>query len=64
MKARGKAAFFSDYGLFKKGDIIEVKEKDFDSALMEPVEQDPAPADDPKEETKKSPAKRGRKKEA
>ena len=41
-----------------------MKEKDFDGALMEPLEQDPAPEDDPKEETKKAPAKRGRKKEA
>lgn len=64
MKVKVKAPFFSDYGLFKKGDILEVKESDFDNSLMEPVTDPEKAPEDPKKEEQKAPAKRGRKKEA
>lgn len=57
MKVEVKAPFFNALGLFKKGDVIDVAEKDFDATLM-------APADGSEAEEKKAPAKAGRKKKA
>ena len=59
MKVRVKAPFYNALGLFKKGDVIDVEEKDFDATLMDPAEDVPEA-----EETKKAPAKPGRKKKA
>ena len=57
MKAKVKAPFFNNLGIFKKGDMIDVDEKDFDATLMDPIE-------DAEEEAKKEPVKKtaGRKK--
>lgn len=57
MKVTIKAPFFNALGLFKKGDVIDVEEKDFDATLMDPTEETEA-------EAKKEPAKKtaGRKK--
>lgn len=60
MKAKVKAPFFNQLGLFKKGDVIDVSEKDFDASLMEPVDG----SDEETTEEKKAPAKPGRKKKA
>ena len=57
MKVEVKAPFYNALGLFKKGDVIDVAEKDFDATLM-------APADGSEAEEKKAPAKAGRKKKA
>lgn len=60
MKVIVKAPFFNSYGLFKKGDVIDVKEKDFDATLMDPaVENSRA-----KEETEKPAKKTAGKKKA
>ena len=64
MKVLVKAPFLNSYGLFKKGDQLEIKAEDLDTTLMEPV-----PDDDPEETTeeqpKKSPEKKaGRRKKA
>lgn len=58
MKVEVKAPFFNALGLFKKGDVIDVAEKDFDATLMAPADGSEA------EEEKKAPAKTGRKKKA
>lgn len=49
MKVRIKRVFFDENGLHRVGDIAEVK--NFDSALMEQIEE-PA-KDEPKKKTKK-----------
>lgn len=61
MKVKLKAPIFNTAGLFKKGDVIDVSEKDFDAAIMEPAADDPETT-----EPKKAPAKTtaGRKKKA
>lgn len=60
MKVIARSAFMNSYGLFKKGDVLEVNDKDFDATLMEPAESSGA------EETTEEPAKKtaGRKKKA
>jgi len=60
MKVTLKAPIFTAFGLFKKGDVIEVSKRDFDENIMEPLA-------DPKQETtnneEEAPAKKpGRKK--
>lgn len=63
MKVKAKAPFFMIDGLHKKGDILEVNEKDFRPDYMEPV-IDEKKATEKKVETavKKTPAKTTRKK--
>ena len=55
MKAKVKAPFFNQLGLFKKGDVIDVSEKDFDASLMEPVDgSDEETTEETQEESKET----------
>ena len=62
MKVKLKAPIYNAAGLFKKGDVIDVEDKDFDVNIMEPAADDLAETT----EQKKAPAKTtaGRKKKA
>lgn len=51
MKVLVKAPFMNSYGLFKKGDTLEVKEKDFDATLMEPAEDAATEKEEPAKKT-------------
>lgn len=62
MKVKVKAPFYNDYGLFKKGDVLEVKKEDFDASLMDPVEESVKEPEEPKKAPAKTTA--GKKKKA
>ena len=62
MKVKLKAPIYNATGLFKKGDVIDVEEKDFDAAIMEPAADDPEATTEPKKAPAKTTA--GRKKKA
>lgn len=65
MKVKLKAPIFNAAGLFKKGDLLDVEEKDFDASIMEAApEPEPGKNSGMIETTKKAPAKTtaGRKK--
>lgn len=51
MKVLVKAPFMNSYGLFKKGDKLEVKEKDFDATLMQPEEDAATKKEEPAKKT-------------
>ncbi len=61
MKVLVKAPFLNSYGLYKKGDQLEIKAEDLDTTLMEPVPDDPEETTE--EQPKKAPEKKaGRRK--
>lgn len=62
MKVKLKAPIYNAAGLFKKGDVIDVKEKDFDASIMEAAADDPEATTEPKKAPAKTTA--GRKKKA
>lgn len=51
MKVKLKAPIYNAAGLFKKGDVIDVAEKDFDATLMQPAEDAATKKEEPAKKT-------------
>lgn len=51
MKVKLKAPIYNAAGLFKKGDVIDVEEKDFDATLMQPAEDAATKKEEPAKKT-------------
>ena len=61
MKVKLKAPIYNAAGLFKKGDVVEVEEKDFDASIMEAAADDPEATTEPKKAPAKTTARRKKK---